>query len=52
MIEYQFFPRSVALDTRMGQIVDCFRKVEQKIESPKNKLVSDQVLALLKSLSE
>ena len=48
MIEYQFFPRSVALDTRMGQIVECFRKVEQKIESPKNKLVSDQVLALLK----
>lgn len=48
MIEYQFFPRSVTLDKRMGQIVECFRKVEQKIESPKNKLVSDQVLALLK----
>ena len=48
MVEFQFFPRSVALDQRMAQIVDCFCKVEQQIESSKNKLSSDQVLALLK----
>ena len=48
MVEFQFFPRSVALDQRMAQIVECFRKVERQIESTKNKLSSDQVLALLR----
>lgn len=48
MIRYQFFPRSSGLTDEMKQVINCFILVEDSISSDKNKLTSNNVLALLK----
>lgn len=48
MIRYQFFPRSLGIDEKKHQIIQCFLEVETQIQSPANNLSSNQVLSLLK----
>lgn len=44
MIEFQFFPRSRGVTTEMAAVINCFKKVESKIESPQHELKSNEVL--------
>lgn len=48
MIQYQLFPRSIPLNPRLKQIVDCFIEVESEIQSPDCQLNSNSVLELLR----
>lgn len=48
MIVYQFFPRSVAVNETIRQIIECFLRVEPVIKSPENTLSSNQVLEILR----
>lgn len=47
MLEYQFFPRSRGVTPEMEEVINCFKKIEQKIESPQNELKSNEVLKLV-----
>ena len=48
MIQYQFFPRSVGMLEPIISVVECFRKAEELISSPKNNLSSDGVLKIVR----
>ena len=48
MINYQFFPRSQGISTRIQSIINCFTFVEEKITSSNLNLSSNQVLEILK----
>jgi len=48
MINYQFFPRSHGVTPEISAIIDCFKKVEPKIEQNSEHLVSNDVLALVR----
>jgi hypothetical protein len=52
MIRYQFFPRSEGLSEAINEVVTCFQSVTSEIESPKNNLSSDEVLAKLRPYLE
>lgn len=52
MIRYQFFPRSEGLSQAINEVVTCFQSVTSEIESPKNNLSSDEVLAKLRPYLE
>ena len=47
-IQYQFFPRNMGLIEPMAGVVGAFQKVEEKISSKNNELVSDKVLAFVR----
>lgn len=47
MIEFQFFPRSRGVTPEMGAVIDCFKKIENQIESPQHDLKSNEVLKLV-----
>mgnify|MGYP001561575006 CR=1 FL=1 len=48
MIKFQFFPRSHGIVKQIKQVVDCFKKEEQKIKSPENNLSSNEVLSIIR----
>ena len=48
MIRYQFFPRSVGITEQIQQIVNCFTKVDEQINSTDKNLTSNEVLAILR----
>ena len=47
-IQYQFFPRYMGLIEPMAGVVGAFQKVEDKIASRNNDLISDKVLAFVR----
>ena len=47
MIQYQFFPRSQGITQQMQEIINCFKEVEDKIDSEKYNLKSNEVLKKL-----
>jgi hypothetical protein len=49
MIRFQFFPRSRGIDDRIEKIINCFKKHSDSIESPKNNLLSNEVLEIVRS---
>ena len=52
MIQYQFFPRSRGITNDMAAIVDSFYKANDHISSENHKLISDQVLAIMRPYLE
>jgi len=48
MIRYQFFPRSRGVTNEIREVINCFKAVENEIASENNKLVSNEVLAILR----
>lgn len=52
MIRYQFFPRSRGVTNEIQDIIKCFKKVESEIDSAKNTLVSNEVLAKVRPFLE
>lgn len=48
MIRYQFFPRSMGVNSDVQKIVDCFVLCNDLIESPKFTYSSNEVLEILK----
>ncbi|MCR5126142.1 MAG: hypothetical protein K6B43_13270 [Treponema sp.] len=44
MLNYQLFPRSVAITPEIQSVIDCFSDEYEKIDSSKNNLKSDDVL--------
>ena len=47
MINYQLFPRSVAITDEIKAIINCFEQENDRICSPDNTLKSDDVLKLV-----
>lgn len=47
MINWQYFPKSNKIPNHLTKIIDVFRIHSEKIESPQNKLSSNQVLKIL-----
>jgi hypothetical protein len=43
-INYQFFPRSRGITSEIQEVIDCFIEVENKINSDKHNLKSNEVL--------
>ena len=52
MIQYQFFPRSQGITQQMQEIINCFKEVEDKIDSEKYNLKSNEVLKKLEKNPE
>ena len=52
MIRYQFFPRSRGVNKEIEGIIQCFKFVEDKIDSATNTLVSNDVLELVRPFLE
>lgn len=52
MIRYQFFPRSRGVNKEIEGIIQCFKYVEDKIDSATNTLVSNDVLELVRPFFE
>ena len=48
MIRYQFFPRSRGVTKEIQDIIDCFKTVEDEIDSFTKNLVSNDVLAAVR----
>ena len=48
MIKYQFFPRSRGVTKEIQNIIDCFKNVENEIDSYTKNLVSNDVLATVR----
>lgn len=48
MIRYQFFPRSRGVTKEIQNVIDCFKKVENEIDSSTNNLVSNDVLTTVR----
>ena len=49
MIRYQLFPRSIGSSKEIEDVINCFKNHYAAIESPSNKLTSNQVLKVLES---
>jgi len=49
MLRFQFFPRSVGMSPYLEKVARCFTKNFDKIDSEKNNLHSNEVLAILRS---
>ncbi|MBR5398935.1 MAG: hypothetical protein IK103_03980 [Bacteroidales bacterium] len=47
MLQYQFFPRSIGVNDTLNMVIECFSKHISEIESPDNKLKSNDVLKIL-----
>ncbi|NBB29875.1 hypothetical protein [Cellulophaga sp. BC115SP] len=48
-INYQFFPRSQGINNNIRQVIDCFIKVQDEINSEKFNLKSNEVLQKVQS---
>ncbi|MCQ2213696.1 MAG: hypothetical protein MJZ36_08670 [Bacteroidaceae bacterium] len=48
MIRYQFFPRSRGVTKDIQDVIDCFKAVENDIDSTKQNFVSNDVLAVVR----
>ena len=48
MLQYQHFPKSVGITEDIQRVIKCFKDTYDQIESPKNKLKSDEVLKILR----
>ena len=47
MLNFQLFPRSVAISSELRNIIDCFEHIYSDISSENNEKSSNEVLALL-----
>ncbi len=47
MLRYQFFPRSIAVTQNISEIVQCFQRNFEKINSDNNNYSSNKVLEIL-----
>lgn len=52
MLNFQLFPRSVAISQELSDIINCFEAIEDDISSEKSVLKSNEVLALLRPYLE
>ena len=52
MIQFQFFPRSLGINKKISDIIECFRAVEELINSKNHNLKSDEVLHLVQPYLE
>lgn len=52
MIQYQFFPRSQGITREIQAVIDSFRNIEDKIDSEKQELKSNDVLNLVRPFLE
>lgn len=52
MIRYQFFPRSRGVTKDIQHVIDCFKAVENDIDSATKNLVSNEVLAVVRPYLE
>lgn len=52
MIRFQFFPRSRGTNEQINNVINCFKAVEDKIDSETKNLVSNDVLAIVRPLLE
>ena len=52
MIRYQFFPRSRGVTREIQDVIDCFKAVENEIDSSTKTLVSNDVLAIVRPYIE
>lgn len=52
MIRFQFFPRSRGTNEQINNVINCFKSVEDKIDSETNNLVSNDVLAAVRPYLE
>lgn len=48
MIRYQFFPRSRGVTEEIQRVIDCFKVVENEIDSSTKNLVSNDVLTVVR----
>ena len=48
MIQYQFFPRSRGVTEEIQKVIDCFKVVENEIDSSTKNLVSNDVLTVVR----
>ncbi len=48
MLKYQLFPRSVGITEQIQQVIDCFDLIYNRIKSPENELISNEVLDILR----
>lgn len=48
MIQYQFFPRSRGVTDEIKKVIECFKSVENDIDSSTHNLVSNNVLATVR----
>ncbi|MBO7598956.1 MAG: hypothetical protein J6T70_18115 [Bacteroidales bacterium] len=52
MVRYQFFPRSRGVTTEIQAVIDCFKSVEEEIDSEHMDLKSNDVLKLVRPFLE
>ena len=52
MIRFQFFPRSRGTNEQINNVINCFKAVEDKIDSETKNLVSNDVLAIVRPYLE
>lgn len=52
MIRFQFFPRSRGTNQQINNVINCFKVVEDKIDSETQNLVSNDVLAIVRPYLE
>jgi len=48
MIQWQYYPKSLSPPNFLVKVVDCFRTVEENINSERHGLSSDEVLVFLR----
>ncbi len=48
MLKYQLFPRSFGITSQVEQVIACFETHYEKIKSPENVLISDEVLQIIR----
>lgn len=52
MIRFQFFPRSRGTNEQINNVINCFKAVEDEIDSETKNLVSNDVLAIVRPYLE
>lgn len=52
MVRYQFFPRSRGVTPEIQDVINCFKKVETKIDSETQELKSNDVLSFVRPYLE
>ncbi|MBK9527488.1 MAG: hypothetical protein IPO41_04030 [Acidobacteria bacterium] len=49
MLRYQFFPRSIAVTQNIAEIIQCFQRNFERINSEENNYSSNEVLEILRT---
>ena len=52
MIQFQFFPRSRGVTEDIQKVINCFKTIENEIDSKTHNLVSNDVLAVVRPYLE